>query len=135
MSTPGILCIAVGAFVVLLRGPMIFAPRRTLRAYRSLVSTDARVRAVGAVLAALGAWIVVSGPRGGDPVSGVLAVLGWLIVFAGGILLLFAGSMRNVVDSVLSIASESVDPAFIRVVGVLAVALGVGLIVLGYRLL
>ncbi len=135
MDGPAIPCIVVGVLVILARGPLIFAPAATLRVYRTLMATDARVRVIGFVLAALGAVIVRSGWGVGGLAAQALSVLGWLLCFAGLAVLLFAGPWRRVADSVMEIASESVDPAFLRLVGVIAVAVGAALVYLGLRLL
>ena len=93
------------------------------------------MRVIGFALAALGAVIIYSGWGVGDLAAQALSVMGWLLCFAGVAVLLFAGPWRRVADSVMQIASESVDAAFLRVVGVIAVAAGAGLVYLGLRLL
>ncbi|MEE9280932.1 MAG: DUF2065 family protein [Myxococcota bacterium] len=135
MDALAIPCILIGVLVILARGPLIFAPAATLRVYRKLIASDARLRVVGFVLAALGAAVVRSGWGVEGLAAQALSVLGWLLCFAGLAVLLFPGPWRRVADSVLGIASESVDAAFLRVVGVIAVAAGAGLVYLGLRLL
>ncbi len=135
MDGLAISCIVVGVLVILARGPLTFAPAATLRVYGTLYATDARVRVIGFALAALGAVIIYSGWGVGDLAAQALSVMGWLLCFAGLAVLLFAGPWRRVADSVMQIASESVDAAFLRVVGVIAVAAGAGLVYLGLRLL
>ena len=57
MDSLSIICIVVGALVILKRGPLMFAPNATLRFYdRLFLSTNARVRAAGVVIATL-AWL------------------------------------------------------------------------------
>ena len=135
MDALGIACIVVGVLVILARSPLIFAPEATLRVYRSLIATNARLRVVGFVLAALGAALVRSGSGVEGLATQALFVLGWLLCFAGLAGLLFPGLWRRVIDSVLSIASESVDTALLRVLGVIAVAVGAAVVYLGVRLL
>ncbi len=128
-------CIVIGVLVILARGPLIFVPAATLRVYRNLFATDARVRVVGFVLAALGVVVLRSGWGATSLAAQSLSVLGWLLCFAGLAILLFAGPWRRVADSLLEIASESVDAALLRLVGVIAVAVGGALVYLGLRLL
>ncbi len=135
MSALGIACIVLGILVILSRGPPIFAPEATLRVYRNLIATNARLRVVGFVLAALGAALVRSGWGVDGLATQALSVLGWLLCFAGLAALLFPGPWRRVGDSVLSSASESVDTALLRVLGVIAVAVGAAVVYLGLRVL
>ena len=54
MDSISIFCIVLGILTIVGRGPLIFAPSATLRAYdRLFISTNTRLRAFAVVLAAL----------------------------------------------------------------------------------
>ena len=54
MDSLSIICIVIGILAIVIRGPLIFVPRATLRFYdRLILSSNARVRAVGVVNAIL----------------------------------------------------------------------------------
>ena len=50
MDTLSILCVLVGALFIATRGPLIIAPRATLRFTERLISTNARIRGMGLVM-------------------------------------------------------------------------------------
>ena len=130
LDSLSILCILVGALLIAARGPLIFAPRATLRFYGRLLSTDGRVRGVGLGLAPLAvALLVLTGSEG--TLAGILHALGWL--FAAGALWLLAvpASYRSLAHGVLDFFEHSVDPAIARIIGLVAVTIGVTLIYAG----
>ncbi len=130
MDPPSILCVFLGLLLIAGRGPVIFAPRATLRFFDRLISTDAGIRGIGAVLAPLAVALIVI-PLGEGAVAGILHALGWL--WAAGTLLLLAApdSYRRIARGVLGYFESSVGEAIARVLGLVAVAIGIGLIYYG----
>ena len=130
VDPPSILCVFLGLLFIAGRGPIIFAPRATLRFFDRLISTDAGIRGIGAVLAPLAVALIVI-PLGEGAVAGILHALGWL--WAAGTLLLLAApdSYRRIARGVLGYFESSVGEATARVLGLVAVAIGIGLIYYG----
>ncbi len=124
-----IVCVVIGILIIATRGPMVFAPTATLRVFERLISTDARIRVSGVAVAPF-AVALIALPLGEGAAVEVRA-LGWL--WAGVTLwLLFApGSYRRVVRGVLNFLENSVDEATVRIIGLVAVAIGVALIYFG----
>lgn len=124
------LCVLIGTLIIASRGPMIFAPTATLRFFRRLLSTDARIRGTGVALAPLAAATIAL-PHGEGEVAGILRVLGWLWAGASLWLLVAPSSYRSFVGNVLGYFESSVDDVVIRMLGVGAVAIGAALIYFG----
>ncbi|MBW2294524.1 MAG: hypothetical protein JRG94_19765 [Deltaproteobacteria bacterium] len=130
MDYLSILCILIGTLIIATRGPLIFAPRAMLRLIRWLIATDARLRGIGLVLTVLAAAPLLL-PLGEGPVAGGLYALGWLLAFAALWLLFAPGPYRLVAQGVLDYVDGSVDEAIVRILGILAVAIGVALVYVG----
>jgi uncharacterized protein YjeT (DUF2065 family) len=110
---------------------MIFAPTATLRFFKRLLSTDARVRGIGVVVLAPLAVATIALPLGEGEVAGILRVLGWLWAAASLWLLVAPSSYRKFAGGVLDYFEGSVDQAVIRMLGAVTVAIGVALIYFG----
>ncbi len=130
MDPPSILCVFLGLLIIAGHGPMIFAPRATLLFFDRLISTDAGIRGIGVVLAPLAVALVVI-PLGEGAVAGILHALGWL--WAAGTLLLLAAPdlYRRIARGVLGYFESSIGEAIARVLGLVAVAIGISLIYYG----
>jgi uncharacterized protein YjeT (DUF2065 family) len=124
MSDLALICFWIGILVIVVRGPLIFAPAATIGFYRQLLSTDTRVRVVGVVGAGLGLALVFSAQN-----ASALAVLGWVLVTGSLLLLGFPASYRSIADNVLDFAEG--DRVLRRVVGAIGVTIGVVLVYLG----
>lgn len=130
MDTLSILCILVGALFIAVRGPLIFAPRATLRFYERFIATKAGIRGTGLVMAPLALALVVLA-RGDGAVGRILEILGWLFVVTTLWLLAAPASYQRFARSVLDFFETSVDLAIVRILGLFAVAIGGGLIYVG----
>ncbi len=135
MAPLAVACVALGLLVIVLRAPLIVAPEATLQAYRKVLASTARTRSVGVVVLTLGLTIAVPAWGSSRTLVGVLAVLGWLLSFSGALLLVFPSAFRLLADDLLRSMSEAVDEAFLRIIGVIAVAVGAALIYVGARIL
>jgi hypothetical protein len=123
------LCVLIGALIIAGRGPIIFAPAATLRFANTLLSADARIRGIAVVLMPL-AVALIALPLG-EGGAGILRFSGWLWAAAALWLLAAPGSYRRFAGGVVSYFDSSVDEAVVRMIGVLAGAIGVALIYLG----
>ena len=130
MSELAIVCVGLGVLTIAIRGPLIFAPQRTIEVYRRVFRNEAGTRAIGALVVVLGAALVLAG-RGAEPSwTGLLLILAVLMVGGGVVVLLWPSLFRRLAETMLDMFSDS---AVLRVFGVLAVGIGVGLIYLGLR--
>lgn len=130
MDSLSILCILIGTLIIAVRAPMIFAPSATLRFFDRLISTDTGIRGIGLMIAPL-ALALVALSRGDEPAAGILHALGWLFAAATLWLLAAPGSYRRIARGVLDYFERSVDLAIVRIVGLVAVAIGLALIYVG----
>jgi uncharacterized protein YjeT (DUF2065 family) len=129
MSELAIVTTAFGVLIVLVRGPLIFAPQATLGIYRKLLETHARIRVVGVCVAALGIALALSA-RGVDQTAAqVIFALGCLMgLFAAIPLLVYPSVYKGLADSFLAAVDDSTT---LRAFGVLAVGIGAVFLYLG----
>ncbi|MBW2244881.1 MAG: hypothetical protein JRH01_23110 [Deltaproteobacteria bacterium] len=117
----------VALLIIASRGPLIFAPTATLNVYRRWLSTPGRIRLVGSLAALLAVPLIVTG-REAQTQHGGIAIgiegLGWLMMGAALWLVLAPQHYLRIVYAVFDAVS---DPTLLRVVGVFAVAIGLGL--------
>jgi hypothetical protein len=120
------LSVLIGALIIATRGPLIFVPAATLRFYDKLIATHGRIRALAVVIAPL-ALALIALPLGEGRMAEMLRIVGWL--FAAAVLWLVAapGSYRTVARGFLEVF-ESADEAIVRILGVLAVMIGLAFI-------
>ncbi len=131
MSELAIVCVVAGGLVIATRGPLIFAPQQTVEVYRRVFRSQAGTRAIGALVVAFGAALVLAGRGPETSGSGLLLILAVLLAGSGALMLLGPSLFRRLAETILDIATDS---AVLRVFGVLAVAIGVGLVYLGLRI-
>ena len=128
-------CFAIGILVIATRGPLIFAPHATLAYYRKLFETDWRVRLLGLLLTAFGLGLLWVGQ---DPEMWGQVAFGFgcfLLAFGVIFMLIFPGPFRRLADGILEFTADKLDHSVPRAVGSMAVAFGVLLVYLGFRLL
>jgi uncharacterized protein YjeT (DUF2065 family) len=120
MTALAIVTTLVGVVIITARGPLIFAPRATLRFYRKLLATDARIRIVGLAAAGLGLALASSAHASDGTTAAILAGFGWLIAGIGGlVMLLFPSAYRSFTESILEILEDGMRP-----IGIIGVAIG-----------
>ena len=131
MDSLSIICIAVGILVIVSRGPLIFSPSATLRFYdRWVLSTNARFRALGAVIATLAMALLFS-DFGEGVLAGLLHTCGWFMATVALLFLVLPNVLRRFFQTIFGYIEESVDDGIVRIVGLLAVVFGVALIYVG----
>ena len=109
---------------------MIWAPKAALRFSKKVLSTDARIRGLAVVMTTL-AVAVIALPLGGGTVAEVLRVVGWAWAAAALCGLASPGLFRRFTGGVIDYFESSVDEVVVRLIGILSVAIGVGLIYFG----
>ncbi len=117
----------VALLIIASRGPLIVAPTATMDVYRRLLSTLGRIRLLGGLAALLSVSLIVAGGEAQtqhDAVAAGIVGLGWLMIGAAFWLILAPRHYRRVVYGLFDAVS---DPTVLRVVGVFAVAIGLGL--------
>ena len=130
MDPVSILYVLLGILIIAGRGPLVFAPRASLRFIDRLISSDTRLRAVALFLALLAVPLVVF-PGGEGVAAGFLRALGWLFAATTLWLLAAPDSYRRLARGVIGYFERSVDEAIVRIIGLVAVAIGVALIYVG----
>ena len=125
-----VLCIGVGILAIVTRGPLIVAPRATLRFYRNLLSSEARIRGLGAAFAALA---VSDFGEGGLDL--LLKAGGWLMAAGAFLFAVLPNFFLQFFQSILRDIEHSVSAGIVRTVGALAVLIGVALIYVGFTMI
>jgi len=131
MDSPSIICIAVGILVIVRRGPLIFAPSATLRAYdRLFLSTNTRLRAFAVVIAALAMTLLLI-PFGDGSLAVFLHAVGWVMATTALLFLVLPNVFRRFFQTIFGYIEKSVDERIVRIVGFLGVVFGLALIYVG----
>ena len=130
MDRFSVLCIALGCLLIIFRGPYAFDPSRTFRAYRSFFMTNARARA-WAVLVALLAAVLLLLPLGEGMLSDILYVFGWIIAALALVTLLVPKILKGFALQIIDNLEHSIPTALVRVLGLLAIAVGLAFIYVG----
>ena len=108
MTSLSVVTIALGVFVVMARGPLIFAPTRTVAAYRRALDTTMRIRALGVGIGVLGLGLVLLARESAEPAAQLVEVLGALITGAVVVLLLMLPSLyRRLALDILDAAEQA----------------------------
>jgi uncharacterized protein YjeT (DUF2065 family) len=124
-------CIVLGLVIIVSRGPLVLAPDATLRVYRQLLATDARVRILGACIVALAVPMILVAQGSDLTTAKVVFVMGWGMACVGVLLLLlFPAAYRRFAESILDAMSQALRP-----VGAIAVGIGVLFIWMGVSVL
>ena len=119
-----IVSILLGGVLVCSRGCLLVAPAATLRWFEGIVATNARTRAFGAVVLALGGTMAWAGNSESSGLAAFLLVCGWVIVGIGLVaLVLFPGIYRAIAEGMLP-ASRTGGLAAWRALGLLGVVAG-----------
>lgn len=122
------IAIVLGLLVIALRGPLIFAPEATVSFYRNLLVTQTRARVLGLVVGVLGLGLLASTASAQGVVENVLVAVGWLMTLGGVFVLLVPRVCMRVWSGILEFAESGTDPAILRGIGLVSVALGALLI-------
>ena len=135
MDSPSIICIAVGFLNIVVRGPLIFSPRATLRFYdRWLLSTNARFRVIGVVCTILAMALLFS-DFGEGVLAGLLHTFGWFVATVALLFLVLPlvlpNVLRDFIQTIFIYIEKSVDERIMRIVGFLHVLFGLALIYVG----
>ena len=132
MDSLSIICVVVGALVILRRGPLIFAPRATLRVYgRVFLSTNTRVRALGVGFATLAMALLFS-DFGEGALAGFFHAFGWLITTVALLLLVVPNVFRRFIQPMFDYIEKSVGDGMLRLFDLLGVVIGLALIYVGF---
>ncbi len=131
MDSLSIMCIVLGTLTIVSRGPLIFAPSATLRSYdRLIISTNARFRAFGVVIATL-AMALLFLSFGEGALAGFLHAVGWVVAAMALLMLVVPNVSRRFLSAMFDYLENSVDDAIVRILGLLAVVVGAVLIYVG----
>ena len=135
MDALAIICIVAGICNIVENLPLVYAPSAALRfSERVLVpvfiSTNARCRALGVVLAAVAMALFLL-PFGDGPLAGFLHALGWVAVAEALWFWILPDSVRRVANATYSFLENSVPAPVLRVFGVFGVLAGSAFIYVG----
>ena len=127
MSALAWVVVGFGVLIIVTRAPLIFAPVATLAFYRKLLESLPSVRVLGVGLMGLGAALVASSEGSEGSARSLAQTLGWGIASVSLLFLIILPNLyRAVAEMVIDLIADVARP-----LGVLAVAMGLGLIWLG----
>ena len=130
MDTLSVICVVVGILVIAGRGPLIFQPRATLRAYdRWITATNTRCRAFGVAIATLAIALLLHFGEGA--LVGFVRAVGCVVATVAGMMLITPNISRSFIHAVFDYLENSVGNTVLRAVGLLAVVVGAALIYIG----
>ena len=130
MDTLSVICVVVGILVIASRGPLIFQPRATLRAYdRWITATNTRCRAFGIVIATIAFALLLHFGEGALAVF--VHAVGWVVATVALMMLITPNISRSFIHAVFDYLENSVGNTMLRVLGLLAVVGGAVLIYIG----
>ena len=120
MNALAIVSIAFGLLVIVTRGPLIFAPKGTVRVFLDWIDSTGHVRVLAVGIAVLG--LAALGSLAGVPgtLATVIEVIAWWCVAGGVFLLYFPALYQRFARSFL----EAFDVTALRLLGVLGVSVG-----------
>ena len=127
MNTLSNLFVGLGVLVIVGRGPLIFAPRATLRFYSSIFSTVLRIRGMGVVVGVFGA-VLLCFDYGTGAIAGWISIFGWFLVSTAFALVVLPTPFCGIFQGILRPFRESLSDVLIRTLGLLAVIVGVGFV-------
>ena len=131
MDALAITCIVVGILIIVMRAPLIFAPRATVRFYdRVIFSTNARCRAFSVVLAIVAMTLFLL-PFDDGALAGFLYAAGWIMACGAVFIIVLPSIVRGFWRSMSSLVEEFVPAPFLIVRGVFGVLAGGALIYVG----
>ena len=130
MNTLSNLFVGLGVLVIVGRGPLLFAPRATLRFYASLCSTVPRVRVMGVALGVFGG-VLLCFDYGRGAIAGWISIFGWLLVTLAFAVVVLPTPFCGIFQAILRPFRESLSDVLIRTLGLLAVIVGVGFVYMG----
>jgi hypothetical protein len=120
MTPAAIASVVIGGLIIVTRAPLIFAPEATAAFYLRLFDTRGRVRALGVGVAILGLALVFLAASEPGLLAGVLTVVGGLMTFAAGCLLVVPGVFQQLAEALLT----GIGEVGLRALGLLAVGIG-----------
>ena len=128
MDSLAVICIVVGTLTIVVRGPLLVAPRATLRFYERLIfSTNARFRVFGVMFATLAMALLFS-DFGEGVLVGLLHTFGWFMATVALLFLVLPNVFRRFFQTIFGYIEKSVDERIMRIVGFLGVVFGLALI-------
>ena len=128
MSALAVVVLFVAVAIIVIRGPLAFAPDETVeRLRRWFFSSDARMRLMGLGMVAMMAAPLVLASRINPPAHSSVPwfeALGWLAGAGGLLVALLPGPMRRWLEGLFT----GMSPTVLRVVGATNIAFGLFLV-------
>ena len=126
MSTVSLMSIIFGILIIVGRAPLIFAPGATLRLIRRIINNKGTLRMVGIFTAVLGLAMIASAWGADELAALIIAWLGWLIVCAAVVELIFTAFVQRIAISIWSMNNWTA-----RILGLFSVVVGAFFLYLG----
>lgn len=128
MNAVAIVSIVFGLLIIVTRGPLIFAPAQMKNVFLKIFQTPQRVRGVGIGMAVLGVAVLLALSESVGTLAVILSVVAWsMLIAALAFMAPFPGAAKSFLDGTINLMSDG----FLRVVGAIAVVIGILLIYAG----
>ena len=110
------------------RGPLLVAPKATLRWFKGVIATNGRIRFLGIATLLLGILMAMAGASEHGGLALLISVIGWALVGMSTLtLLLFPAAYRSIAEALLP-SDEDEELTGWRFLGLVGVIIG-GLLV------
>jgi len=131
MDTPAFYaCLLLALFIIVLRGPLIFAPEATLVFYMSkILPSPTRMRVLGVAMLIVALALVATTLQRTDETLPVIIFLLGVLLAAGSLVLLGAPAFAG---RLVAATLSWFGPIMLRIVGIVSVAIALLLVYLAY---
>ena len=126
MSAVALMSIIFGIVIILGRAPLVFAPGATLKLIRRIINNKNTLRIVGIITAVLGVALIASAWGVDQSAALILYWLGWFLVFAAAVELIFTAFVQRIANAIWSMNNTTA-----RILGLFSVIIGAFFIYLG----
>lgn len=127
MNKLSLICVVIGAVIIILRGPLLFAPKAVMNLSRQLVKTNIRVRFIGIFVFALCLAIFMATWDSNIFLGRLIFTLTILMTLPFiWFFLISPKTFREIIDFI-----SYIDPSVLRCFGLLAIVIGFLFLYLG----
>ena len=129
MSNLAITCVIMGAFIIIYRAPFAIAPKKTIRLYESVFSTNTRMRIFGLMGLSLAAFLVGISHASENSYAVYIFIYGLVLGLVTLLMIIFTSGFRNWAYNIMDLISMSTVTA--RTLSLIVVVIGALLVYLG----
>ncbi|MCJ7580503.1 MAG: hypothetical protein MUP98_08200 [Candidatus Aminicenantes bacterium] len=119
MSKLAVVSAFFGILIIVGRAPLVFAPAAAIKIIQKIVNKKSNLRLMGIFTSLLGAAMITSALNADQSFAFIILILGWLIVAAGVIEIVFTSHVQKIAINIWNMSYSKA-----RVLGIISVVLG-----------